>query len=178
MVKNYLFILFLLMGLNSFAQDVEFGIQAGYTNIEIEATIEAEQVSDNASGFFVGLLADFKFSENWHLQPSVNYFNAEESDFLSIPVMVQYFIVDSGFYLQAGPQGTIILEDNPVTNTLGLDAAFGAGYHINENFFIDARYGIELTNRYSYESVEYGDQYGLGIESGINTLMVGVGYKF
>lgn len=178
MLKKVILVFSLFIGLNSFAQNVDFGIQAGYTNAEIEATAQGTQVSDDASGYYIGFLTDFEFSENWHLQPSVNYFNAEDTDFLSIPVIVQYYIENSSFYLQAGPQGTIVLEDNPVANTFGLDAAFGAGYHITESFFIEARYGIELTNRYNRESRDYAEQYDVDLNSGLNTLMVGVGYKF
>ncbi|WP_424493058.1 outer membrane beta-barrel protein [Salinimicrobium sp. GXAS 041] len=178
MFKKFFFIFSFFIGASSYAQNVDFGIQAGYTNVEIEATAEGTQLSENASGYYVGFLTDFKFTENWHLQPSVNYFNAEDSNFLSIPVLVQYYIQNSGFYFQAGPQGTIVLEDNPVTKAFGLDAAFGAGYQITENFFLEARYAIELTNRYSSESIDYAEQYGLDLDSGINTLMVGVGYKF
>ncbi len=179
MIKNYFLVFFLLIGLNSFAQNVDFGIQAGYTNVEVEANGEGgTQISIDGSGFYVGVLADFKFTENWHLQPSVNYFNVEETNFLSIPVLVQYYIENSSFYLQAGPQGTIVLEDSPTTNSFGLDAAFGLGYHITENFFLEARYGIEITNRYTDDSIEYAERYDLDINSGVNTLMLGVGYKF
>ena len=178
MIKKITLIFFLFIGLNSFAQNVDFGVQAGYTNVEIEATVQGTQVSESASGFYVGFLTDFQLSENWHLQPSVNYFNVEETNFLSIPVLVQYYIDNSDFYLQAGPQGTIALEDDPVTNAFGLDAAFGAGYHITENFFLEARYGIELTNRYTSDSMSHAQEYDLDINSGVNTLMVGIGYKF
>ncbi|UBZ08340.1 porin family protein [Salegentibacter mishustinae] len=179
MIKNFFLVFFLFLGVNSFAQNVDFGIQAGYANVEVEANGEGgTQVSVDGSGFYVGILADYQFNENWHLQPSVNYFNVEEIDFLSIPVLVQYYIENSGFYLQAGPQATIVLEDVPTTNEFGLDAAFGIGYHITQDFFIEARYGIELTNRYTDESIEFAEQYDTDIKSGVNTLMIGVGYKF
>ena len=178
MFKKIILVFALFSGLSSFAQKVDFGVQAGYTNVQIEATAQGTQVSDNASGFYVGLLSDFQFSENWHIQPSVNYFNAEDSNFLSVPVLVQYYIESSSFYLQAGPQGTLVLEDSPMTNTFGLDAAFGAGYHITENFFIEARYAIELTNRYNKDAMDYAGQYNVDLDGGVNTLMVGVGYKF
>ena len=44
---------------------------------------------------------------------------------------------------------------------------------INENFFIDARYSLEVTNR-------IGDLPGLpdNISGKINSLQIGVGYKF
>lgn len=178
MFKKAILVFSLFVGLSSFAQNVDFGIQAGYTNVNIEVTAQGAQVSEDASGFHVGFLTDFQLFENLHLQPSVNYFSAEDTDFLSVPILVQYYIENSGFYLQAGPQGTIVLEDNPATNAFGLDAAFGAGYHITENFFIEARYGIELTNRYSSDSRDYADQYDVDLDGGVNTLMVGVGYKF
>ena len=178
MFKKLIFIAILFIGVNSFAQEVDFGVQAGYTNVRVAASSMGVEVSENASGFYVGFLTDFELNENWHIQPSVNYFNAEETDFLSIPVMVQYYIENSGFYLQAGPQGTIVLEDDPWTNAFGLDAAFGAGYHINENFFIEARYGFELTNRYSKEIKDQADQYDVDLDSGVDTFMIGVGYKF
>lgn len=178
MFKKILFIFSLFVGFSSHAQNIDFGIQTGYTNVQTESTLQGTQVSNDASGFYVGFLADFQLTENWHLQPSVNYFNAEESDFLSVPVLVQYYIENSDFYLQAGPQGTIVLEDSPGTNAFGLDAAFGAGYHITENFFVEARYGIELTNRYTNDTMENAEQYDVDLDSGVNSLMVGVGYKF
>lgn len=73
----------------------------------------------------------------------------------------------------AGPQATIDLEEGQEGyNSLGIDAAFGLGYDINENFFLNARYALELTNR-------IGDIEGAeGLKGKINSLQLGVGYKF
>jgi len=95
----------------------------------------------------------------------------KETSFLTVPVLAQYYIEDSGFFVQAGPQANFILEDVNI-NTVGLDAAFGVGYHIDEHFFLDARYAFEVTNRYS------GDDYFDDLKARLNTLNIGIGYKF
>ncbi|MDN3595553.1 outer membrane beta-barrel protein [Zunongwangia endophytica] len=171
MVKKLFLVMVLFVGINSFAQEVDFGFQAGYANVRISEKASGYSLSENESGFYLGFLADFHLNENWHIQPSVNYMRAKEVNFLSVPVLAQYYIAESGFFVQAGPQATFILEDVEI-NTVGLDAAFGVGYHIDENFFIDARYGVELTNRYSSDDF-YGDT-----KARLNTLNIGVGYKF
>ena len=48
---------------------------------------------------------------------------------------------------------------------------FGAGYDINDKFFVQARYGLELTNRYSGPLSN-----SLSVRA--NTFTVGVGYSF
>lgn len=185
MFKNLLFVGALLSVMASFGQEVNFGIQAGYTNLEGKSSNSYENVSysGNSSGFYVGALADFTLSESFHLQPSVNYANAEETNFLIVPVMAQYYIENSGFYLQAGPQATFMLEDTSiegieVMNNFGLDLAFGVGYEINSNFFVEARYSFELTNRYSKDIKDYAEAQGMDVDSQINALSIGLGYKF
>lgn len=185
MFKKLLFVGALLTAMASFGQEVNFGVQAGYTNIEGKSSNSYENVSysGNSSGFYVGALADFTLSESFHLQPSVNYANAEETNFLIVPVMAQYYIENSGFYLQAGPQATFMLEDTSIQgidlmNTFGLDLAFGVGYEINSNFFVEARYSFELTNRYSKEVKDMADAQGMDVDSHINALSIGLGYKF
>ena len=99
MFRKLFLVSILFIGVNSFAQEVDFGVQLGYTNVRVAASAMGTEVSENASGFYVGFLTDFELNENWHIQPSVNYFNVEETNFLSVPVMVQYYIENSGFYL-------------------------------------------------------------------------------
>lgn len=172
MFKKLLFFATLLASMASFGQEVSFGAQAGYLNMESKATYDGSSISENVSGFYVGALADFTLTEDFHLQPSVNYANADDMGFLIIPVMAQYHIQNSGFYLQAGPQGTIMLEETAEgVNAFGLDLAAGAGYQINENFFVEAKYAFEITNRLS------GDV-GDDVKGRINTLSIGLGYKF
>ena len=166
MFKKLLFLGTLLVSMATFSQEVNFGAQAGYLNMQEKATYDGTSISENYSGFYVGVLADFTLSESFHLQPSVNYANVDDTNFLIVPVMAQYHIQSSGFYLQAGPQGTFILEDtSDLINTFGLDLAFGAGYQINANFFVEAKYSLEVTNRNS-------EDFGGDLKSRINALSV------
>lgn len=172
MFKNLLFIGTLLVSMATFSQEVSFGAQAGYLNMQAKSTYDSSSVSENKSGFYIGALADFTLSENFHLQPSVNYGNVDETNFLIVPVMAQYHIQSSGFYIQAGPQGTFLLEDtDDIINAFGLDLAFGAGYEITSNFFVEAKYSFEVTNRTA-------EDFGNDIKSRINALSIGLGYKF
>ena len=133
---------FTMLSLFSFAQESTFGLTAGYLNAEFKVREETVSFSDDGSGFYVGVLADFELNESWHLVPGVNYGRVEETNLLFIPVMAQYHIANSGVFLQVGPQATLNLEDDPgeYTNTIGVDAGFGVGYEINENFFVEAIY--------------------------------------
>lgn len=177
-MKNFIFAAMLLFVCANFAQaqETRFGLTAGYLNAQLKVSEDGFNVSDNASGFYVGALADVAINESFHITPGVNYANAEDSGFLYIPVMAQYYIAESGFYFQAGPQATLSLEEDvaDAINTFGLDAAFGAGYEINENFFVEAKYSLELTNRLSDEVRELAENADLKL----NSLLIGVGYKF
>ena len=167
---------FTMLSLSSFAQESTFGLTAGYLNAEFKVSEETVSFSDDGSGFYIGVLADFELNESWHIVPGVNYGNVEETSLLFIPVMAQYHIANSGVFLQAGPQATLNLEEDPgeFTNTVGVDAGFGVGYEINENFFVEAKYALELTNRFTDRIRETGDDFKLNL----HTFTFGVGYKF
>ncbi|MBE7639142.1 outer membrane beta-barrel protein [Salegentibacter sp. BLCTC] len=185
MIKKLLLIVAISTGMASYGQEVDFGVQAGYTNVEGKSSNSSENISSsgNSSGFYIGALADFTLSENFHLQPSVNYGSADELNFLVIPVLAQYHIDNSGFYFHAGPQATFILDDVSIAgvdilNTFGLDLAFGAGYEINSNFFVEAKYSLELTNRFSKDIRDAAGAQNTDIKSQFNALSIGLGYKF
>ncbi|MUP45462.1 porin family protein [Gramella sp. BOM4] len=174
-MKKFLFLsVFFIAGFQLVkAQETKFGLTAGYLNAESSYSFEGSKSSETASGFFVGALADFTINESFHITPGVNYGKAEEVSFLYIPVMAQYYIAESSFFLQAGPQVSILLDNNgnDSANKFGLDLGLGVGYHITENFFIDAKYSFELTNR-------LGELNRDGEDNRLNGLFLGVGYKF
>ena len=177
MIKNLFFIaVFAMFTFTASAQQSTFGVTAGYLNGELKVSEEGYNVSDDGSGFYVGVLLDLEISESFHIVPGVNYGRAEEANFIFVPVMAQYHIGDSGVFLQAGPQASFSLQDDPgdAVDTVGLDASFGLGYEFNSNFFVEAKYALGLTNRFSEKVSDYpGD-----LDLKLNTLTVGVGYKF
>ena len=175
-MKKLLFSAFLLaLGTSSFAQSASFGLTAGYTNINFSQKGSFDgnsiKVSEGASGFYIGGLVDIAVVDNIHVQPEALFALAEDSKFLYIPVLAKVYVGGSGLHILGGPQANISLEDSsPNVNSLGFDLTFGAGYDINANLFVDARYGFEVTNRYKNGP---GD-----VTAHVNTLNVGVGYKF
>lgn len=150
----------------------KFGVMAGYANITAKAKYEGISATQSESGFFIGGVVDFTISEQFHIQPEVLYANASEANFLYIPVLAKYMVSDK-FGILAGPQANFLLDEVETgANSFGLDLTFGGNYKINENFFLEARYGFELTNRIS------GPIEGFNIKGGYNTLHIGVGYMF
>lgn len=185
MFKKLLFVAILFTGMASFGQNIDFGLQAGYTNIEGKSSnsLDNYSVAGNSSGFYVGALADFTLSNQFHLQPSINYASADDVDFIIVPVLAQYYIENSSFYVQAGPQATFILDnvaigEVEILNTFGLDLALGAGYEITSNFFVEAKYSLEVTNRFSKEIKDAAEAQNVEVDSQFNALSIGLGYKF
>ncbi|MEZ4802750.1 MAG: outer membrane beta-barrel protein [Gelidibacter sp.] len=151
------------------AQDTKFGLVAGFLSISERAKAEDIAVSSSESGFYVGGLVDIQISEKFHVQPEVLYANVAETGFLYFPVLAKFYVADK-FSLLAGPQASLFLDEVPEDfNSFGLDLTFGAVYDINEHFFVEARYGLEITNRYNGS---------LDITDRLNSLNVGLGYKF
>lgn len=159
------------------AQKTTFGLTAGYLNVETTSSYMEMNFSENASGFFAGVLLDVPLSGSFRLEPAIIYGNAQELNALFVPVLAKYYLAESGFSFLAGPQGTIILDEllAPV-NRFGFDLTFGATYDITENLFLQARYALELTNRANTE-VD-GFPADADANSGMNSLHVGIGYKF
>lgn len=171
-MKKLLLTLIVMLGITAIsqAQETKFGVTAGYNNLTEKAKAEGLSFSQSYSGFYVGALAEFNLNEKWSIQPEVLASFVEESTVLYVPVFVKYYVVEK-INVQAGVQGTTFLEETPdEINSFGLDLGFGAGYDINEHFFLEARYTFELTNRYAGEVS--------GLKDKINTFAVGVGYKF
>ncbi len=170
-MKKILFIgIVLFYSLNTIAQETKFGVTAGFASISVKAKAdEGISASASESGFYAGFFADIVASEKLHIQPSALYASASDANFLLIPVMAKYYVADK-FNLQGGLQANLALEEETEEiSNFGLGLGFGAGYDINEKFFIEARYGFELTNRYSGEE---------DVSVTLNPLTIGVGLKF
>lgn len=170
MKKLVLFIAIAVLAFtNVNAQDSQFGLTAGYLNVDAKVKFDGTTVSASDSGFYIGALADFTVSETFHVQPELVYANVNESSALILPIMGKYYVSDS-FNLQAGPQFTFSLEETPDDfSSIAIALGFGAGYDINENFFIEARYSFQLNNYYT------GSE---DLTAKENYLTFGIGYKF
>lgn len=138
-------------GINSVSAKVDLGILGNSSSSEL--------------GFYVGGGYNFELDDTWSVEPSALLSIVSDLTALYIPIMAKYEIAES-FTIQAGPQVNYLLEDVP-DGAFGLDLAIGGGYQINDNWFVEARYGFEISRGGDFgELVDY------------NTLTIGAGYRF
>ena len=160
-MKKVLVVALVLIGFSMNAQEGFFA-KAGLSNVTAKVDIFDESVSESEMGFFVGVGYNFDVSDDFDVEPSLLYSLVNDLNSLYIPIMAKYEVADE-FTIQAGPQINYLLEDM-TQGEFGLDLAFGVGYNFSEQFFADARYGIEVSR----------DIEGFSL----NTLQIGVGYRF
>ncbi|MBF6607250.1 MAG: PorT family protein [Flavobacterium sp.] len=159
---------------NAQSETVKFGVKAGANITSFTNNVYDE--ADGKTGFFVGGLVDLPIAANFHLQPELLYSNegAKDAslDYLRIPVMAKYYVIE-GFSLQAGPQvGFKIGGDeaiDEISKSIDFGIAAGAGYELPMGLFFDARYNIGMSN--IYDGPGEGDIKNVAIQ-------FGVGYRF
>ena len=155
----------LSLTLTTYAQE-GFAAKAGFNVVTVDVdTGGFFDASDSEIGFFLGGGYNFEVSEDIDIEPSLLFSFVDDLTSMYIPIMAKYKISDK-FNIQAGPQINYLLEDLP-DGEFGLDLAFGGGYQIDSNWFVEARYGIQISR---------GGDFGDLVD--INTFTVGGGYRF
>lgn len=170
-MKKYLITGFALLAATavSMAQDIDFGITAGYMNARGVVKVEGVSLSADESGFYGGVMAEFSVSDKVGIQPELLYASVDGSDGLLLPILLEYAITPK-LHFQAGPQLVFSLEDVPEDFTgVEFDLAGGLGFDITDAFFAEARYTFQINN--SYTGPEDASVRG-------NYLTLGIGYKF
>ena len=180
MKKTVLVILCIIAFSGAKAQQVKFGVKAGL-NV---ATIHGENLNtDSKLGLHVGGLVELKLSDSFSIQPEVLYSqmgtendaNQLKIDYISLPVMAKYYIVD-GFSLELGPQISFLVDDVVKTNDGGsldpdienydLSANLGLGYQFKQGLFVQTRYNLGLTAIQENPDIKNG------------SFQISVGYQF
>lgn len=175
------------------AQETRFGIKGGL-NI---SNVVGGDVDNTKSlvGFHVGGFAEIHVVEKFFIQPELlysaqgtKYDGAFGSDadfklnYLNIPVLAKYYIIDKKFNVEAGPQLGILLsakaegEDiKDFTRSVDFGFNIGAGYSFTDNFSVGLRYTIGLSPL-TDEDVDNADDY---YDSAKNSnLALSLAYKF
>jgi opacity protein-like surface antigen len=157
-------VLFIAASTASQAQLVKFGVKAGvnFANQTGDASLEGVEFDkEGITSYHAGLVAEIKLLDKFAVQPELlystvgaNYKNAGEEfknelGYISIPVMAKFYLTDS-FSLEVGPQASFLLSEkndfdveNGETFEFGVNA--GLGFKLTENFFVQGRYGLGLT---------------------------------
>ncbi|MFT5254584.1 MAG: opacity protein-like surface antigen [Flavobacteriales bacterium] len=156
---------FFAISANVQAQSVRFGIKGGInyanqngTNITVNSS---NYNSEAITSYHAGLVAEVKLINGFAIQPELLYstqganykdgFNEfrNELGYLSIPVLAKINLSKS-ISLELGPQASFLLsERNNVdfknAETFEFAAVGGLGLNVTKNLFIQARYGLGLT---------------------------------
>lgn len=175
------------------AQKTRFGVKGGL-NI---STVVGGDVDDTKAlvGFHVGGFAEIHVVQRFFIQPEL-LFSAQGTkvdlplgndldiklNYLNIPVLAKYYIVDKKFSVEAGPQLGILLSakadgENVKDNLRSADLGFnlGAGYNFTDNLSVGLRYTIGLSPL-SDKDIDNSDDY---YDSAKNSnLALSLAYKF
>lgn len=147
------------------AQSVRLGIKAGVnyanqngTNITVNSS---NYNSEAITSYHAGLVAEVRLIKGFAIQPELLYSTQganykdgvnefrNELGYLSIPILAKINLSKS-VSLELGPQASFLLsERNNVdfknSETFEFAAVGGLGLNITKNLFIQARYGLGLT---------------------------------
>ncbi|WP_395043783.1 porin family protein [Flavobacterium sp.] len=154
-------VLFLLFISNCYSQKSELmklGLKAGINYANYTGT---DVTTDAITNFHAGLVLEVKVLKNFSLQPELLYSSQgaelntlgnqfkNELGYISIPVVAKFYLSD-GLSLELGPQASFLLsERNAVvasdSNTFDFAVVGGLGYKLGKHFFVQARYGLGLT---------------------------------
>jgi hypothetical protein len=150
------------------AQSVKLGIKAGlnYANQTGTAiTVNSKNYQTEAiSSYHAGLVAELNLFKGIALQPELLYSTQgatykgvggtigdikNEVGYLSIPVMLKINLSKS-ISLELGPQASFLLSEKDnvnlyKSNTFDFGVAGGLGLKVTESIFLQARYGLGLT---------------------------------
>jgi len=175
------------------AQQTRFGIKGGLNM----STVVGGDVDNTKSlvGFHVGGFAEIHVVEKFFIQPELLFstqgtkFDGDfgndgdvKLNYLNIPVLGKYYIVDKKFSVEAGPQLGVLLsakaDDNDIKDfTRSVDFGFnlGAGYSFTDNLSINLRYTIGLSPLFDEDIDSEGEYYDSAKNS---NLALSLAYKF
>ncbi|NKI31895.1 outer membrane beta-barrel protein [Croceivirga thetidis] len=199
MKKLFFLIGFCLIANGLTAQSpIKFGVTGGLLNSDANIDLSLGSIVElasidavNETGFYIGLISDIEVAESFHVQPELTYGSAGDLSFVYFPIMAKYYLIANKLNVQLGPQLTFSsnLDDiknaiqdiegvlgtngniDDVLNTFGVDIGFGAGLDITDKLSVQARYALELSDRYS-------GPLGNSLDIRGATLNVGIAYFF
>lgn len=167
MKKKILFAVAFIATLSTIeAQSVKLGIKAGinYANqngTDITLNLTNYNSTDAITSYHAGLVAEIKIFEGLAIQPELlystqgaTYKNAvtefkNELGYISLPLIAKIYLSKS-LSLELGPQASFLLSernkfDYKESETFEFAAVGGLGLNITKNLFLQARYGLGLT---------------------------------
>lgn len=151
------------------AQETKFGLKAGVDFASMHGKFDGNSYSEDETGFYAGGFADIAVSDKFHLQPELLYVSVNSINQIQIPVLAKFPVVED-LSLLAGPDFGFLLDAGEGTKTLNFGLDLGLTFDLNENFSLDGKYNLGLSNL-----IEGGDS---DFSSKLSGFFFGLSYKF
>ncbi|NER09442.1 Outer membrane protein beta-barrel domain-containing protein [Muriicola jejuensis] len=145
------------------------GVRAGADFATAKADFDGIKISDNETGFYIGLFTEIQVSESLDIRPEINYIAIQDLDQIQVPVLAQFGLSDK-FNVAVGPSFGFLLNTEEGEKSFNFGAALGLSFDISENFLIEGRYTLGLSNL--VEDNEFDASLKL------SGFQLGLGYKF
>jgi len=138
-----------MLGLNA----QKFGVRAGAEFATAKVDFEGIKVSDNETGFYIGVFGRLEISEAFAIRPEVNYVGVKDLDQIQVPILAELTLIEK-LRGQIGPNLGFILDTDEGTKSFNLGANLGLSYALTQKFFVEARYNLGLTNLSEYNEFD------------------------
>ena len=164
------FILLAIIGvitLDTYSQN--FGVKTGVDFATAKAKFDGLTLSDNETGFYIGLFTKLSVSENFNIRPEANFISIKDLNQIQIPVLAEIELSDK-FDILAGPSFGLLLNSEEGEKSFNIGLNFGLSYNITEHFLIETRYVLGISNL--AEDNEFDASFKL------SGFQVGIGYLF
>jgi hypothetical protein len=86
-----------------YVQARSVGVRAGADLATTKASFDEISVSDNETGFYIGIFTKFSISDSFKIRPEVNYISIKDLDQIQVPVLAEIGLSEK-FHLFAGPR--------------------------------------------------------------------------
>lgn len=160
--------------INAQAQQ-SIGVLGGLSILSAKSEVASFSASDSYTGFNIAAFTEFELSEQFDIQPELTYTISGDVSIFGINGIAKYNILEE-FNIQAGPQIGFVggdygdaLDALDNATKLNFQMALGAGYKINEDLMVQARYGFQLNNHYTG---------GSDLSYKVSGFVASVGYTF
>lgn len=145
------------------AQFFQIGLKGG-VNFSNYSGGDIEGVDfNNVTNFHFGVMTELRLLENFALQPELLYSTQgselesldeqikNELGYLSIPVLVKFYLTSNKLSLEGGPQFSFLVKESGDfdlndSNTFDFGVAAGLSYKITKGLFLSGRYVAGLTD--------------------------------
>lgn len=147
----------------------KFGIRTGAEFATVSAKFYGISVSDNETGFYVGVFSQIKLSDKINIRPEVLYVIIKDLDQIQVPILAEIGL-SKKFNLVVGPSFGFLVNVEEGVKSFNFGADLGLSYDIFKGFLVEARYDLGLSN--------LSDDNEFDASLKLSGFQLGIGYKF